>query len=152
LSKLFLSSATPYFDRLLGLWDGLQVDKTLDAAGLRASLARDIAQLFSTKSRLTIKEFMELEISVLDYGLPDFSALSPNSQSDMDLMSETIAKAFECFEPRLREVVLTLTTESRDSCSVNVAIVAAVTLNGRACRVNFDLAYAASGILTLQPE
>jgi len=93
---------------------------------------------------------MQGDITVLDYGLPDFCALSPNSRPDMDLMTETIAKALQHFEPRLSHVAVTLGTENNSETAAHAAIVAAVTLNGRALRVNFDLAFGASGALALQ--
>lgn len=151
MSKIVLASPAPLFDRLLGTGDGSVVEPRLDSAGLKMSLGREISQLFSTKSRLTLAEFMATEVTVLDYGVPDFTALSPSANADMVLMSEVIAKALQAFEPRLSQVGVTLTTDKSSASSAHAAIIAAVTLSGQALRVDFDLAFSASGALTLQP-
>jgi len=152
MSTISLASRAPLFDRLLGVGDGFEVEQRMDSSGLRISLARDISQLFSTRSRLTLAEFIRGDVTVLDYGLPDLCAMSPNSQSDMDLMTEVIIKALQCFEPRLRQVGVTLTPEKSVPSAAHASIIAAVILSGQALRVNFDIAFSASGALTLQPS
>ena len=149
MSQVVLASPSLLFDRLLGAGDGAVIGPRLDSVALKMSLLREVGQLFSTKSRLTLGEFMGDEVTVLDYGLPDFSALSPISQSDMDLMTEVITKALRCFEPRLRQVGVTLTAEKSSARVAHAAILGAVSLSGQALRVNFDLAFSASGTLTL---
>jgi type VI secretion system protein ImpF len=41
---------------------------------------------------------------VLDYGIPDFSSLSPHNADDHRLIESIIGQAIAAYEPRLRQV------------------------------------------------
>jgi len=47
------------------------------------------------------------EMSVLDYGVPDFTALSALSGDDRVKLSAAVAQSISAFEPRLRDVRVT---------------------------------------------
>jgi type VI secretion system lysozyme-like protein len=46
--------------------------------------------------------------TVLDYGLPDFSALSAASEGDLKFLAQSIASQITAYEPRLRNVSVVL--------------------------------------------
>lgn len=96
-------SPMPLFDRLAAGGEA-QLSGT-DA--LRDSIARDLMRLLNTRSRLTFDEFAACEGTVLDYGMPDFSAHSLHSGPDRDAMAAAVARAISLFEPRLSDVTVT---------------------------------------------
>lgn len=151
MSKLVFACSAPLFDRLLGPDDGSYFEPKLDSLGLKKSLARELAQLFSTKSRLTLAQFQSSELTVLDYGLPDFTALSPTSPNDTTLMAEVMTKCLEKFEPRLSMVLVNVKPDTTSKTSAHASIAAAVTIGRQAVRVDFDLAFTPSGGMRLQP-
>jgi len=151
MSKLVFACSAPLFDRLLGPDDGSSCEPKLDPIGLKKSLAREMAQLFSTKSRLTLAQYQSRELTVLDYGLPDFTALSPDSDSDTTLMSEVVTKCLDKFEPRLSMVLVKVSPDTYSKTSAHASVAAAVMIGRQALRVDFDLAFTPSGGMRLQP-
>ncbi len=135
MSALMRGSLAPLLDRLIGYEDGV----LLDAAGLRHSLALDLQRLFNSTSRLAIDDFLDLELTVLDYGLPDFRGLSPQSYPDREIMGAAIGKAIAAFEPRLALVQVMVDLVEGLSYRARVAIEAAVRLGNQLCRVDFNL-------------
>jgi type VI secretion system lysozyme-like protein len=151
MSKLVYASLAPLFDRLLGSDVGTDNDAKLDSVGLKESLAREMGQLFSTKSRLTLQEYLAGELTVLDYGLPDFTALSPASEKDTTLMSEAMTKCLENFEPRLSLVLVTARSDEFSNTTAHATVMASVTIGRQALRVDFDLAFTPSEGMRLLP-
>jgi type VI secretion system protein ImpF len=100
MSATAKGAAMPLFDRLAAGSEtqlpGTQV--------LRESVARDLGRLLNTRSRLTFDAFHAAEGSVIDYGVPDFSAHSLRSGSDRDAIAAAIQRAIALFEPRLTNV------------------------------------------------
>jgi type VI secretion system protein ImpF len=135
MPALMRGSLAPLLDRLIGTEEA----SLLDAAGLRVSLVRDLERLFNSTSRLGTSDFIDLELTVLDYGLPDFRGLSPQSYPDRELMAGAIGKAIATFEPRLTLVQVTVDLVDGLSYRARVAIEAAVRLGNQLCRVDFDL-------------
>lgn len=140
MSKVIPASYVPLFDRLTG-HEGRAVDLVLlDSAGLRSSLVRELVTLLNTTSKLTVAEFLEAECTVIDYGMPDFRALSVQSPSDLDTMASVIKKAIESFEPRLSRLVLKIEPSKESVNRAKVDLVAAVKLGNELRRVDFELA------------
>ena len=73
---------------------------------LKASLRRDLEWLLN--SRRTPEpagsEYDELERSVYNYGLPDLTSLSWQSERDRQRLTRILEVALEFFEPRLRRI------------------------------------------------
>jgi type VI secretion system protein ImpF len=76
-------------------------------AALFASMARDISRLLNTR-RGSGTVLNPATATVLEYGIPSFSHLSAASATDRRLFTETIRAAVSFFEPRAREVAVTL--------------------------------------------
>lgn len=67
------------------------------------SIARELSRLLNTRCPLP-KEHRDMDRTVLDYGLRDFSSLFAASPTDRDMLAREIEDAIEVFEPRLHEV------------------------------------------------
>lgn len=80
----------------------------------KQAVARDLEYLLNTRteSSLDFQRWPELKKSVLNYGLPDFSHLSTSSPIDRQLIQHRVQEAIEIFEPRLRQVTVSLITSS----------------------------------------
>jgi type VI secretion system protein ImpF len=151
MSKLVYASIPPLFDRLFGYVGSTGLEVKLDSVRLKESLIREMGELFSTKSRLTLQEYQASELTVLDYGLPDFTALSPASEKDNILMAEVMTKCLEYFEPRLSMVLVTVNPDEDSNSAAHATVMAAVTIGRQAVRVDFDLAFTPSKGMRLLP-
>jgi type VI secretion system protein ImpF len=78
---------------------------------LKASLRRDLEWLLNTRRTPDAvgSEFRELEQSLYNFGLPDVTSLSWDSNRDRTRLARMIEQTLATFEPRLRHVkVVTL--------------------------------------------
>ena len=82
---------------------------------LRESVRKEVATLLNT--RCPARE--DRNGSVIDYGVPDFSWMSAASGNDRQQLADTIARKVAAFEPRLRQIRVTL---ERDACDPRAVI------------------------------
>jgi type VI secretion system protein ImpF len=107
-------------DRLLGQEVPTQSDLERSRARLlrqlRASLQRDLENLLNTRCRCGSypKEMAELETSLVNYGIPDFTGASLGSAEGWQEFLGAIRGAIERFEPRLRNVAVIHLRDSQD--------------------------------------
>jgi type VI secretion system protein ImpF len=95
-----LYSPVPLFDRLAA-------DAESQLAGAdaqRLAVARDLERLLNTRSRLDFEAFSRSAATVVDYGVPDYSARSPVSASDREAVAAVVKQAIALYEPRLSNV------------------------------------------------
>lgn len=80
------------------------------ASSLRAELARSLEDLLNTRRAelLVPPEFREVTSSVVNYGLPDFTLYNLRHPSDQIRLRTEIEQVVRTFEPRLRNVHVTL--------------------------------------------
>lgn len=94
-------------DRLIDLEPQSQQESPLtDNQKLRLvqqSVRRDLQDLLNTRYRCVAwpPELNELDDSLINYGIPDFTASSLNATADSDILIQAIGKAIRLFEPRL---------------------------------------------------
>jgi len=83
---------------------------------LRDGLRRDIEALLNTHQycRKLPKELAELNASLLDYGMPHFLGLAAASGSARDQFRADVETALRRFEPRLKQVSVTLLDAAED--------------------------------------
>ncbi|MEZ6062309.1 MAG: type VI secretion system baseplate subunit TssE [Planctomycetaceae bacterium] len=99
-------------DRLIDDDPGSQKDPPMEEAQLmrRIQLAvrRDLEDLLNTRYRCTTwpPELEELDNSLINYGIPDFTAASLNAAEEDGILLKSIRAAITLFEPRLTEVRL----------------------------------------------
>jgi type VI secretion system protein ImpF len=105
------------FDRLIDKEPGVSHDviptraKSVD--DFREAIQRDLEHLLNTKNPLADlrPEFIQVRQSTLAYGLPDFSAMNAENTKRF------VGEALQYFEPRLKEVTVTESTDSSSGAS-----------------------------------
>ena len=81
---------------------------------MQTAIRRDLEDLLNTRYRCESwpPELNELENSLINYGIPDFTAVGLDVSGDFEIMITAIQRAIEIFEPRLREVRVTSRTQA----------------------------------------
>jgi len=78
--------------------------RILDRDHLKASVRRELERLLNTRCSIPLHRLGEEERSVVNYGIPDFSSLSPHNADDHALIASIVGQTIAAFEPRLRHV------------------------------------------------
>ena len=95
------------FERLVDLEPGrpeAQPFRVLTKDELRESVRRELGQLLNTRCPVPLHRLAEEERTVINYGIPDFTSLSPQSAHDRKLICDLISRTITAYEPRLRNV------------------------------------------------
>jgi type VI secretion system lysozyme-like protein len=112
----------PLFERLAdpgaGTQPGGSPPNVLDARALRDRVRDDLSRLLNTRSGMRGTQRELAEDTVLTYGLPDFSNLSASSDTDRNLLAETVARQIRVHEPRLAGVQVVLRTMPENPMAV----------------------------------
>ncbi len=95
-------------DRLIDLAPGetreVRPLRTMDRPDIRAAVARDLDWLLNTRTPLPAEAFDAAELTVIDFGVPDFGSGTPANIRDQELRAARTEKAIRAFEPRLQNV------------------------------------------------
>jgi len=81
--------------------------RVLNREELRESVSRELGRLLNTRCPVPLRLLGEEERTVINYGIPDFSSLSPESPDDRALIASIIGQTITAFETRLRNVRVT---------------------------------------------
>lgn len=96
------------FDRLVEVPPEMETDqhhlRILNREQLKASVRRELGRLLNTRCSIPLHRLGEEERSVVNYGIPDFSSLSPHNTDDHALIGSIVGQTIAAFEPRLRQV------------------------------------------------
>jgi len=92
------------FDRLVDVPDEERSLRILNSEQLKASVRRELGRLLNTRCSIPLHRVGEEERSVINYGIPDFSSLSPHNADDHALIALIVGQTITAFEPRLRQV------------------------------------------------
>ena len=107
----------PLFDRLVDLDPKSQVElrplRTLTRRELMTSVRRELERLLNTRCSIPMRLLYERERSVVDYGIPDFTFLSPQNPDDQRRLAWVLSRTIAAFEPRLRNVRVTVEQVAR---------------------------------------
>ena len=106
---------------------------------LQASIGRELSRLMNTRSRLTPAEFVQGTGTAIDYGIPDFLALSVRSQAHADLLQSTVALAVDQYEPRLKDVTVKVFPGTGPGNSATLVIGGTVKIGMKLRQLNFEL-------------
>ncbi len=97
-------------DRLIDNEPELSVEVPLDENQrlriMQFAIRRDLQNLLNTRYRVIAwpPELTELDDSLINYGIPDFTASSLNAAEDTEVLIKAIRVAIGFFEPRLADV------------------------------------------------
>lgn len=140
MSELVRGSSVPLFDRLAAS-DAAAGNASwlLLPEQLQASIGRELSRLFNTRSRLAPQAFHENSGTVIDYGVPDFSALYARRGDDLELLQSSLAHAVTLFEPRLTNVTVKVLGMPDRVDAATVQVAGDVLIGLKAQRVSFDL-------------
>jgi type VI secretion system protein ImpF len=141
MSRLIPGGAIPLFDKLdQRLTAGAnETDQVLSADGLEASVARELARLTNSRSRIPLSEFQEATLTVLDYGIPDTLARSALSERDKSVISEALQRAIAVFEPRLTQIEVTVVPGASGKTVARYMISANLRVAQTVRRINFRI-------------
>jgi len=142
MHSLFPEAVLPLFDRIGAATKPRQGVRMTPIEALQLSLRLDLVRLFNTRNGLTIAQFLGGGPTSLDYGLPDTLALSPQSATDLQCWERVITRAILLYEPRLRQVQVTVTQDAARPAMARVVIAATATAAGQASRFDFDASLA----------
>lgn len=87
-------------------------------AALRASVGRELMRLLNTRCPRLGGPKDEGDRTILDYGIPDFSHLAAGSDTDARQLARILEKAISVYEPRLRQVKVTIEPSTKSKNSV----------------------------------
>jgi type VI secretion system protein ImpF len=140
MSELVRGSSVPLFDRLASSEAPGGVGAfLLSPEQLQASVARELSRLFNTRSRLAPSAMSESTGTAIDYGIPDFSALSPRNDEDRELIEKGLVQAIGFYEPRMRNVAVKVSEVAGRGDGAVVTISGDLTIGLKPQRVSFSL-------------
>jgi type VI secretion system lysozyme-like protein len=131
----------PLFDRLgmeSGSFEGLNKNY-LTPVGVEQSVMLELNRLVSTRSKLTFDEYIKSDLTVLDYGLPDFIGYSIQNDDHRMTVKAAVVKAIETFEPRLKKINITIFTSSNKKFVSYFGVEANLVIGKQFQRVSFVL-------------
>jgi type VI secretion system protein ImpF len=140
MSELVRGSSVPLFDRLASS-EGPQGAGAflLLPEQLEASVARELARLFNTRSRIAPSAMSQSTGTTIDYGIPDFSALSPRNDEDRALIEKALVQAIGFFEPRMRNVAVKVSEVPGRGDTAVATVSGDLTIGLKPQRVSFSL-------------
>ncbi|GAA3918574.1 type VI secretion system baseplate subunit TssE [Litoribacillus peritrichatus] len=106
-------------DRLIdespGFSDSPRARRGADIKKLRQSVRRDLENLLNSKVQWHVwpEAYSELDLSLLNYGLPDFSSMAMDSLDGRQALCYRIEQTIRQFEPRFIDVDVTLLDEEQ---------------------------------------
>lgn len=132
-------------ERLVDLEPRLSTDASISRSQsvrqMKASLRRDLEWLLNTRRNPEAAgaELPHLARSLYNYGLPDFSALSLNAPRDRNRLIAELQSAIEVFEPRLRDVRVSISQPpTQETRTVRFQIEAMLQMDPAPQQISFD--------------
>jgi type VI secretion system protein ImpF len=140
MSELIRGSSVPLFDRLASSEGQGGVGAfLLLPEHVEASIARELSRLFNTRSRVPPSGMSESTGTTIDYGIPDFSALSPRHGEDRELIQKALAQAISFYEPRMQGVAVKVAAVPGRGDAAVAIVSGDVMIGLKAQRVSFAL-------------
>jgi type VI secretion system protein ImpF len=115
--------------------------RTLSTEGLKSSVRRDLARLLNTRTSLPAHRFDTQELTVIDYGIPDFGAYWTTDENDQAFLADRIARSISTFEPRLQEVKVTVEPQRINEKTLRVNLEAVLVVESVREPVSFETVF-----------
>jgi type VI secretion system protein ImpF len=107
---------------------------------IKLAVMRDITNLLNTKINTIIpKELLEVQNSVVSYGLPNFSMIEASVKDISDEIKSSILKALATHEPRLKNIEVEITNIAK--YAINFTINATFLTDPDPIQIKFDSKY-----------
>lgn len=127
--------------------------RTMERPDIRAAVARDLGWLLNTRTPLTTEAFEARELTVIDYGVPDFGKGTPESFKDQKLRAALTEKAIRAFEPRLQDVKVSIEAAMKNERALRMVIEAVMVEDDVREPVSFRTIYdSKTGTLEINAE
>jgi type VI secretion system protein ImpF len=114
------------FERLVDTEPGRKKEsppfRVLTRQELLKSVSRELGQLLNSRCPVPLHFIGEEERTVINYGIPDFSSLSPQSSDDRKLIASIISQTITAFETRLRNVRVTAEYFETDERTLHITV------------------------------
>jgi type VI secretion system protein ImpF len=105
-------AAAPLFDRLVDDAPHESIEerpmRVLNESQVIASIRTELSLLLNTRTDVSEETLWSDGLTVLDYGLPDFTSWYTRSQLDRDRLARYVARVISVFEPRLVQPVVSV--------------------------------------------
>ena len=146
-----VGARAPLFDRLAGreavpYGDPPRSLRILDRAELSESLQRELQRLLNTR-RPEFKSvaLAGMEPTVIEYGLPDYSAMYTQNPEDKKKLVSLIQSTIESFEPRLRDLKVEATVLGNSEKALLVKVAGTVQIGRETERMSFAVGVSGEG-------
>ncbi len=96
--------------------------RALSEDRLKQAVLRDLSWLFNTRTPIPAEIYDEAELTTIDFGIPDFSAYSPENPDDIVVLVRRLYRAIAFFEPRLANVKISFAKKLSGEKSFGVII------------------------------
>ncbi len=125
--RVVKGATAPLFDRLVDLSPAavveLDVFRHMSEEDLKASILREVERIISTKRPVRIEDALrETSLTVLDYGVPDATGLSPYDTFARRRYGRAIELAIKAFEPRLHNPAVRVELRKDGPASLDIAV------------------------------
>ncbi len=141
MSRLIPGGSVPLFDKLDQREPAAadETDLVLPVEGVEASVARELRRLLNSRSPVSLSDFADAPLTVLDYGIPDYSSCSAQSHAERQAVALAIRRAVEVFEPRLADVEVELVDNSTGRTMALYGVRASLRVAETVRRIHFKL-------------
>lgn len=82
--------------------------RVLSLPELKESVRRELGRLLNTRCPIPGSAVEGMDRTVINYGIPDFTSYSPQNPDDQSKLAKSMRHAIEAFEPRLRNVTVSI--------------------------------------------
>jgi len=107
---------------------------------IQGAIRRDLENLLNTRYRCVAwpPELKELDDSLINYGIPDFTASGLNAAQDSDILLKAIRLSVSLFEPRLSDLRIARIENDFADRTFRFRIEGTLLIEDKTLRVQFD--------------
>jgi len=110
--KIVFRARASLIDRLTDLQPAAQREtrplRTLSRQKLKESIRQNLHWLLNTRTSIPAAEYDRRELTVIDFGMPDFGPYFTAAEEDRQLLVRRLLRAIAFFEPRLQDVEISV--------------------------------------------
>lgn len=111
--------------------------RTLSRKKLKESLQRDLVWLLNTRTSLPASRFDKRDLTVIDYGIPDFGTYYTANEADRERLIKRLIRAISFFEPRLQKVKVNVEPAGINEKAIRIGIDAVMVVESVKTPVSF---------------